>query len=98
MLGKRKDSFVEEASSLGKRETPVPKKQLPPPCCSGAGALKGECWGRGARAEIAQSALTVLLKLIVPWSDQCYTGWFKYSSIPEAVCSCLREAISQSCV
>ena len=26
VLGKRKDSFVEEARSLGKRVTPIPKK------------------------------------------------------------------------
>ena len=52
----------------------------------------------GAHAEIAQSALTVILKLSMSSSDQRYTGGFKYSSIPESVCSCLLEAISQSCV
>ena len=35
--------------------------------------------GRGLRAETAQSALTVVLKLVMQWSDQCHLDCFKYS-------------------
>ena len=35
--------------------------------------------GRGLHAETAQSALTVILKLVMWWSDQRHLDCFKYS-------------------
>lgn len=35
--------------------------------------------GRGLHAEISQSALTVFLKLVTQWSDQCHSDCFTYS-------------------
>ena len=43
----------------------------------GARAFIGE--GRGLDAETARSALTVILKLVMRWSDQCHLGCFRYS-------------------
>ena len=35
--------------------------------------------GRALQAETAQSALTVVLKVVLPWSDQCHLDGWKYS-------------------
>ena len=35
--------------------------------------------GKGLHAEIAQSALTVILKLAMWWTDQCHLDCLKYS-------------------
>ena len=35
--------------------------------------------GKGLHAEIAQGPLTVILKLVAQWSDQCHLDCFKYS-------------------
>ena len=35
--------------------------------------------GRGPNVETAQSALTVILELVMRWSDQCHLDCFKYS-------------------
>ena len=53
------------------------KGQLPPTDNQGARAFIGR--GRGLHAETAQAALTVLLRLVMRWSDQHCLGCFKYS-------------------
>ena len=55
--------------------------------------------GRGLHVETVQSALTVVLKLVMRWSDQCHLDCCKYnqSSVPGSVCSNFFEASSQNC-
>jgi len=61
------------------------KGQLPPLTISGQDLLKGEfqeCIGRerGLCVETAWSAPTVILKLVLWWSNQCYLpDCFQYS-------------------
>ena len=55
----------------------VPKGQLLATDNQWARAFMGG--GRGPHAETAQSALPVILKLVVWWSDQCHLDCFQYS-------------------
>ena len=56
-------------------------------------------WREGVHAETAQSAVTVILKLVMQWSDQCHLDCFKYSYalVPGSVCSHFLEASSRNC-
>ena len=81
-------------------------------------SLTGNQWarafidrGRGLHAESAQSALTVILKLVMSWSDQHHLDCFEYitsvlnihlvhlvlSTVPGLVCFHLLEASSWTC-
>ena len=60
---KRKVCFILDASSQWGRWTPVPRPFPHPPDTQWARASVGR--GRGLRADRAQSALTVILKLVI---------------------------------
>ena len=56
--------------------------------------------GRGLHSESAQSALTVILTLVMWWSDQHHLDCFEYivlSTVPGLVCFHLLEASSWNC-
>ena len=57
------------------------------------------CEGRGLHADVVQLALTVILKLVLQWSDQHHLDYFKYSesAVPESVCCHFLEASSWNC-
>ena len=62
----------------GWRVDSSPKAASPTPTASqGARAFIGG--GRGLHVETAQSALTVFLKLVMWWSDQCHLDCFKHN-------------------
>ena len=88
--------------------------------CEGGGhlSLTGNQWarafidrGRGLHSESAQSALTVILKLVMSWSDQHHLDCFEYitsvlnihlvhlvlSTVSGLVCFHLLEASSWTC-
>ena len=75
----RKVCFISEASNRGGAwGGRNPLQRLTPPTdnqCARA-FIDG---GRGLHAETAQSALTVLLKLVMQWYDQRHIDCFKYS-------------------
>ena len=54
-----------------------------PSCWSGARALRGILgvyrWREGAVCRNSTSALTIILKLLMQWSDQCHLDCFKYT-------------------
>ena len=82
MLVEKKVCLIAEASNRGRADL-CPKANSPADN-QGARAFKGECQGcigggRGLRAEAAQSALTVVLKLVTLWSDQRHLDCFEYS-------------------
>ena len=56
-------------------EMPVQKTDVPP---DNHGARAFINRGRRLHAEIAQSALIVILKLIMSWSNQKYIDCFRY--------------------
>ena len=58
--------------------TPV-QRQPPNPGTDNQWARAFVDGGRGLCAETAQSALTVILKLLVQWPDQHHLDCFKYS-------------------
>ena len=95
----RKVSFVLDASNRGGGRTLVQRPTPPrvPPDKQGARAFTDG--GRGLHVETAQSALTVMLKLEMQWSDQHHLDCFKYSSssVPGLVCSHFLEVNSQNC-
>ena len=82
MLVERKVCFIPETDNQGRRQTHV---QRPAACCQSVGKSfeKGVSgvygWREGLQEETAQSALTVVLKLVMKWSDQCHFDFFKYS-------------------
>ena len=71
-----------EGDNLERRQAHV--WRLTPPADKWARAFKGEFQGcivkgKGLHSETAQSALTVILRLVMQWSDQHHLGYFKYS-------------------
>ena len=67
----------------GERADSCPKGRLPTDS-QWARAFKGEfqgyiAGGSGLHTETAQSALTVILKLLMRWSDPCRLDSFEYS-------------------
>ena len=81
-LVERQVCFILEAGNQGEGGL-LSKGQLPT-ANQRARAFKGELQGcigggRGLRVETAQSALTVILKLVLPWSDQLHLDCFKSS-------------------
>ena len=74
------------------------KGQLPTPQPYNQGARAVIDKGRGLHAETAESALTVILKLDMQWSDQCHLDCFRYnlSSVPWSVYSYFLEDNSQN--
>ena len=75
-LVERKVCFISKAGKWWGGQTPV-QSQLPPTDNQGARAfISGQ---RGLHIETAQSALTVVLKLVLWWSDHHHLDCFKYS-------------------
>ena len=66
------------------RSTPLPN---PPTALSVDKSFYRQ--GKGTCAKTVYSALTIILKLVVWWSDQCHSDCFKYShsSVPGSACS-----------
>ena len=64
----------------GEKADSCPKAKSPP-ANQGARAFKGEFqgWLEWVTCRTAQSALTIILKLVMQWSDQCHLDCFKYS-------------------
>ena len=74
----RKTCFISEADNLGGVGVDsCPKADFPPIDYQWARAFMGE--GSELHGETAQTALTVILKLVMRWSDQHHPGCFKYS-------------------
>ena len=84
-LVEKKVSFISEAGNLWGRADSVQRLTPPPPTDNQwTRAFKGEFQGctsreRGLQAETAQTALTVILKLVMQWSDQRHLDCFKYN-------------------
>ena len=77
-LAERKVCFILEASNGGRgRADSCPKAHWPPTDSQGARAFTDG--GRGLRAETAQSALTLILKLVLRCSHQRHLDCFRYS-------------------
>ena len=72
----RKVCFILDAGNCGGGWTPV---QRPTPPADNQWARAFIDGGRGLHAETAQSALTVILKLVMLWSDPRHLDCFKYS-------------------
>ena len=80
-LGKRKDSFIEEPAMLGRRQSHVPKNQLPL-VGQGQELLKGSfkgMWGGGSVQNSTGSPDHRLDTAHRWWSDQHHLDRFKYS-------------------
>ena len=75
-LVERKVCFISEASN---GRTPVQGLTPPPLTISGQESKSFYRWREGLHAKTAQSALTVTLKLVMQWSNQCHLDCFKYS-------------------
>ena len=98
-LQERKVCFIQENNSLGRKQTLCPKANS---LLTDQGeeilmrSFRGISGGRGLHAETSQSACTIILKLVIQWSDQCHLDCFKYSqsSVPGLVCSHFLEASS----
>ena len=77
-LVEMKVCFILEAGNLRRGEGGLPSKgRLPATDHQWARAFIDR--GRGLHSETAQSALKVILKLVMQWSDQCHLDCFKYS-------------------
>ena len=91
--------WMRQPWGVGGRVDTCPKTEFPPAPPHQSGG-KSFCRQReGANAETAQSALAVILKLIMRRCDQHHLDCFKYSqsSVPGLVCSHFLEASSQNC-
>ena len=74
--------FILDAGNCGGGEGRVdscPKADSPPPPTDHQWASAFIDRGRGLHAETAQSAPTVILQLVMQWSDQCHLNCFRYS-------------------
>ena len=93
----RKICFILDAGTWGRWGGLLPKGRLPPHLDKwGRVFIDG---GRRLHAETAQSALTVVLRLVTWWTDQCHLDCFRCSnsSIPASVCFHFFEGNSRSC-
>ena len=81
--GNRKASLLSfgcrQPAVRGERVDSCHKVKLPPPTTDNQWVRALIDRARELHAETAQSALTVILKLIMQWSDQCHLDCFKYS-------------------
>ena len=93
----RKVCFILEASNQWGRVDFCPMVNSPWLATSGQELLQME--RGGLFTEIVQSALTVILKLVMQWSDQCHLDCLKYSSslIPGSIFSNFFEASLLNC-
>ena len=89
--------FASDAGSWGGRADLCPKATCPPPTSRGLRTFPGG--ERELSAETAESALTVVLKLAMWWSDKCHLDCFRFSesSAPGSVSFCFLEATSENC-
>ena len=78
---KGKVCFILEAGNLGVGGGQMSVQRLTPPTAppDNQGARAFIDRGRRLQAETAQSALTVILKLVMQWSDQYHLDCFRYS-------------------
>lgn len=87
--------FISEAGSCGaRRMDSCPKGNAPHWQSVGKRFYR---WREGTHVEIAQSAPTVLLKVVTQWSDHLYSFKHSSSSIPGMVYSYFLEVVSQNC-
>ena len=77
-LVERKVCFILEVSNQWGRVDFCPKVNSPWLATSGQELL--QMGGGGLFTETVQSALTVILKLVMQWSDQCHLDCLNYSS------------------
>lgn len=102
MLVERKVDFILEAGNRGRRQTHA---QRPTPHCQGVGKsfYRGVAGvyrqKKGDTFRAARSALAVILKLVMRWSDLWHLDCFKESSslVSRSVSSHFFEARSQNC-
>ena len=93
VLGKRKDSFTEEASSPREKVDSCSQRTSSPLLIRGwellEGNIRGAQWNlQGYVYTPAHSGLTVFLKLVMQWSDRHHLNCFQYtySSVPRFQC------------
>ena len=81
MLVERKICFISDAGNCGGGQTSVQRPDTPPrhTHTNKQGIRNFIDRERGLHAETAQSALTVIWKLVMCWSDKRHLGCFRYS-------------------